>query len=1180
MQFTEEQATAIFTSERNLMVTAGAGSGKTRVLVEHFLNLLEVHPDWQLNQLVAITFTEKAALEMRGRIRQGVEQRKRAAQEDPPRRARWEAQEALLDQARISTIHSLCGQILRANPALVPLDPAFVTLDENEAGLLQNQAIELALADLSQGPAGDLLRRYPLESLRQTLREFISRSKSGALAESLKVDWWSVWQATYEQASQAHWEAFLGDEDLQAALAWRPPLPEGDKLSLIFEEVWALAERFAHEGPDGALGLWQAIPPLIRLNVGAPKAWAALGIDLSRAKDVLKSIREACQAYAESALPPLGDWDAQALDLAKLWGQAVGLAADHYTRLKDQSSALDFDDLEYLTLHLLKHEPGLAERYAGREFKQVMVDEFQDTNAAQREIVYALTGLDPQAAQAPQGRLLVVGDPKQSIYAFRGADVSIFQSMLGDILRTGGQEVTLSYSFRSHQDLVAGFNGLFGPLLRPQSRLAPAYEVSLGQPMQADRPSPAPRRPPIAYILCNPGPGLSPAPSAEALRTWQAEEIAQRLLFLQTEGHQIYDRARGEYRPFQFGDAVMLFRSFGQTPIIEKALRRAGIPYRTIGGRNYYQQIEVQDLLNLLRALHNPYDHLALATALRSPLFGFSDEALLRLRSRPGPGQVRPGLWETLYDFDLPWPEGERPALEFAREVLSRLRSLAGRVTVEALLEIILEETAYDALLSSLPDGDRRRENVQKLLARARESGRVVLGDFLRYLQGLSDADPREGEALLKAEGAVQLMTVHNSKGLEFPLVILPFLEWSRGNVNPPNLLLDDRLGPACLLKDEEGNPQGFAYALARQIQAEREAAESKRLLYVAMTRAQDDLWLVGHMKESKEGPKIEKASWLALLEGHYDEFFAHLPALQREVVAPIPPWLLEGRPGPEDQGQVGPSEAGLALWEGLSHLEAPSQALPDMARPIPYRLPGGLRHLSVSILEKMGGAAYYKPPAEGWRAFRHSLLHDSPPPIRSLLRDPQAQGPWRRRILGRMVHRALQVQALRHHQEPGRLRRILEAYAWQEGLSQKDEVDEVVGEALGLLENFQTHGPRPLVEAEAALREVPFVYRLGAYLIHGVMDLVYRYGDQWQVLDYKTADIPAQQADWHAERYAIQMGVYALALQERLGLASPPPAQLYYLHPGHLVTLEPARWRAALAQFEDRLGLALAAED
>ena len=385
-------------------------------------------------------------------------------------------------------------------------------------------------------------------------------------------------------------------------------------------------------------------------------------------------------------------------------------------------------------------------------FRQVLVDEFHDTSPLQWQIIRAL------ANPSEPGRLFIVGDPRQSIYGFRGADVGNFQKALEEIRAAGGTQVTLSQSFRSHQPLLDVLNRIHRVAL-PDNR---------HEPMVSERRRTPGDHPALEFMLMDhKAAGLSAAEGRDHL----ARKLARRLQVLVAERHPLVHSESGENRPLEYGDVALLFRTHNRMPEYERAFADLGLPFVALGGRGFYGRQEVLDLLNLLRTLRSPADDLSLASVLRSPLFALSDEALLTLRmSRDCDGGQAP-LWDALMrSSDLSGRDVRQAC--FARDCLQELAAMAGRVRVDALLREALARTGYLATLSGLYDGERRRGNVEKLLTRATERP-MLFTEFESLCRDFSQREVREGDAASGGEGAITLMTVHGSKGLEFPLVVL-----------------------------------------------------------------------------------------------------------------------------------------------------------------------------------------------------------------------------------------------------------------------------------------------------------------------------------------------------------------------------------------------------------------------
>jgi ATP-dependent helicase/nuclease subunit A len=836
MQFTPNQRIAI---ERpgHLLVEAGAGSGKTRVLVERYLQLLlaeagHTSATIAVERILAITFTEKAAREMRERVRETIEQRARAAGLSD--RAFWEELLAVVEAARVGTIHSFCADLLRAQPAETGIDPHFGILDEVQAGLLIDESIDETLrAAVADPQTSELLAEFAPDELRALLSGLLrgggeTRAAIAATAEDpdrLVSDWY----AQIDSVRRRAWSDLQADPDWVAAadllLARAATAPPNDKLS---EQVRAVATWL--QGLTGAAPADFRPIDEIRLNVGSKKAWGAAELDDVRA--ALRSLRE---SYRRERVifdvvpdPDLDLRMARAISAVRRLFQQADRA---YRQRKSRIDMLDFDDLERRARELLEQHPELRRRWHA-ELRTVLVDEFQDTNDDQRAIVYALAGLALNESTTAVARpdLFVVGDGKQSIYRFRGADVSVFRRVRSDLEERQVVPVSLNTSFRSNPTLLAWINRLSAALFARPHELQP-FEFPF-EALESARAAPDHRHCVEWHIIAE-------HESVEALRMREAQVVVQRIKALAEDraGRIVYDPLQRRWRAPGYGEIALLFQASTSFEIFEEALRNAGIPFLTTAGRGYYGRKEVQDLMHLLRVLDDPNDDLALVGLLRSPMFAIDDATILDLRRAN-----RYSLRDALIAVD---PVGDTP-LQRAWRLLDELFGLRGRLSVVELLRTALAQSGYLATISGLNDGARRRANVEKLLAAARLAGSRGLRAFSEYLDQLLRTETREGEAPLEADDSVRLMTVHRSKGLEFPVVLLPDL----GRRAPPlNARWLARRAYGVVLQtraaaDESQLPAGML--IARRIEAAMERAERERLLYVGLTRAKDYLILSG----------------------------------------------------------------------------------------------------------------------------------------------------------------------------------------------------------------------------------------------------------------------------------------------------------------------------------------------
>lgn len=1168
--FTPAQDRAIHTLDRNLVVVAGAGSGKTRVLVERYLRLLDTHPEWELNQVVAITFTQKAAQEMRDRVRTELLKRMEAAQTNGDSRAMalWSKRVSAMDSARIDTIHALCADILRQNAAEAGIDPTFEVLDDVEARTLRESVMDDLLVALAANddPVIELFTEYRADDVRTALTELLA-DQPDTPADDLMRHWRELWEADARRTI----ETLLADPAFRQAATWHERgLPTGEDKLL---DVWKICQMHLStliSSQDWAVQLasLRQLKEAIKLNGGKAGVWGGREI-MEEAKAVLNTLRERAEEVLKFIGDEPGDVDEHAAQLLPHWAALLRLMRSAYTDAKRERGVLDFDDLEALTRLLLREREDVRRRYRGAEFRHLLVDEFQDTNDAQWDIVRLLA--PPEA----QGTLFVVGDPKQSIYSFRRADVRVFGEAQQVLSSQGGEIVSLARSFRTHAPLVACFNTLFSRILmRDSASIAADYQVDLGEPMDAARGT-SPQDDPFIELWIIDRTDKEDDDARGVGQRAEAEAIAERIHALIRARTLVYDRALGTTRPMGYGDCTLLFRSMTDAPVYEDVFKAAGLPYVTIAGKGYYNRQEVADVLNLLRAIYHPGDNLALATALRSPLFALSDDALYALRSRRGEDGMIPPLWDALADpTGLPADEAE--ALACARATLLRLRSVAGRVPIAELLEMALDATDYLAVLTGLTDGARRRGNIEKLLEKARSSGKLTLGEFSQYLKDLSETETREGEASLDATGAVTLMTIHKSKGLEFPVVFL--VDAQRESSDSAALLVNDpQVGLACRVYDakQDKMTSPFAYRRAALLHKARDDAENRRLLYVAMTRAQDRLIISGYASRRANEEGWNAKGWLGqIIEGFElgncepgTHSFDWGQFLIRQIPARREPTHREPPP---------------AAWE--LHQAAP--AMPPLLAAVRFERDASARALSASQIAHLGGFATEEMPERRSRyrlRLLHSLLRDAPERIDRVKSTRSSQVSARR--IGEIVHRALRWWQFPTDRDD--LRDILRSYAWEEGIVEPEHINIAINEARNLLRGFQSSPLWAMIDEARRdgqhFPELPILYQTDKRTIQGKLDaLIVRPDGAHAVIDYKSSTMRdganPQVAAQHARRYYLQVGVYAAAIQRLTGAI--PDIYIHYIRYNHTIRVTTEAWQSALAQLESVIGDAIGQDD
>jgi len=837
--------------------------------------------------------------------------------------------------------------------------------------------------------------------------------------------------------------------------------------------------------------------------------------------------------------------------------ELVPLYARRYAEAKRAVSGLDFADLELLTRDLLRGRDAVREHYRGR-FSQVMVDEFQDTNRLQTELI-ALVARD---------NLFTVGDERQSIYAFRGADVGVFEQHR-DAAEQQGRAARLAVNFRSVPELLRVLNGAFARV--------PGFERDAAVPAPGAHEASRQSAPAVELIVVDSGrghwddqakgdrPGLGVDPFGASMRSvppWRAAEA--RLLA---------DRLAAGVAALEFepAEVAVLVRAGTDLGVYERALEERGLPTYVVGGRGYWSQQQVADLRAYLAALANPHDELALFTLLASPLVGasFDTLALLRLRSRalgrdpwwalesalcPG-GDGAEGLAGALPGRDL--ARLERFARRFAAE-----RRAAPRIALETLIDRVVTDSGYDRVVLALPAGERRMANVRKLLRLAREfeaeEGRDLRG-LVDFLDSQDLAQAREGEAPLEPENvrAVRLMTIHAAKGLEFPVVCVADLGRSgRGDDTPLRVTEDGRAGLELLSLGGERSAALDLEEIKRE-EAERAEEEERRVFYVAMTRAKRRLIVSGATNtdswpEPKPlGPPMEWI-WRALA-----------PSLAADAA----------RSPTGESEQPGQEPVGARLRYTLCSPACVRAVLPAWARaPVPVSVGTGAngdRHRSPA-----------PPPAPPPRAPTLALRRLSYSALESYARCPHCFYLERVLGLGDLMD-GLDVDRGGDGELPALVRGTV-VHALLERLDldrpallSAEEVAAAIereGEAAGaaeiapiraLVEGFLGSSTAARLAAAAGVRrELPFAFAVSpdgreqsSLLVSGVVDALGREPDRTLIVDYKSDRLESSDPAGLAERkYATQRAIYALAAL-RAGAARVEVVHLFLERPEQPVT-------------------------
>jgi ATP-dependent helicase/nuclease subunit A len=799
---TVEQAAAIAASGRNVMVEAGAGSGKTGVMVDRYCRLV-CEDGVPAEAVLAFTFTDKAAAELRQRIRAALEMRAEAGSE--------RALELLggLGGAWVTTIHGFCNRLLAAHPVAVGIDPRFRVLDAPEAERAAREAFDEALEEFlaeGEGAREETVAAFDIAGLRAMV--------CGAHAE-------------------------LHSRGVADPRLGRPPVTDaGAALRAAADAASAALEDLRPADPNREL-VERALATLSAPEGEVPSLDDLVSLRTESKAKPLSAYREAIDAAVARA--------AEADEGGTAYRHVVELLelfSVRFAAVKERRAGIDFEDLQILAVRLLEQtETGAA--YRGR-FSHLLVDEFQDTNRLQLRLIEALRG--------PGSRLMVVGDELQSIYGFRHADLDVFREQRRAIEAAGdGEALELSGNFRSRPELVGAVNALGERLLGEAYRPLRVGAAPL---------SAAPRGAgPAVELLLTGRDGwdedtieLEPAIDARtpANQLAEARFLASRLRELADEG-------------IERGEMVVLLRAFTHLDAYEDSLERAGLRPYVVGGRGYWSQQQVADVCALLATIANPLDDQALFGALASPACGVAPDTLWLLRAAAGRGrsiwraiEQIVGLGEAeLADpgrvEQIPAPERELLS-GFATRIVA-LRERAPFLPLADLIDAAVAETGYDLAVLMRPAGEARFANVRKLMRLAAEyeagESRDLRG-LLDFLAARAEADG-DAQAATAVEGhdGVRIMTVHSAKGLEFGVVAVPQLSRSllAGSRTPLLTLGREPEEPRVGMQLRRLGAASINLFAQRELRAEgqrRDAEEGLRLFHVAATRARERLVLSG----------------------------------------------------------------------------------------------------------------------------------------------------------------------------------------------------------------------------------------------------------------------------------------------------------------------------------------------
>lgn len=1198
---TPGQAAAV-SARGNVLLEAGAGAGKTSTLVARCLAQLEAREaPVSIDEILMVTFTEAAAAEMRRRIRETLSARVAAE----PANLRLAEQLALLDQARIGTLHSFCFRLVRDHFHELGLDPQSQVLDEGEARLLASETAGdvvnrcFELEPMAARPVLDLIRRHG-EGDARMIEELVIATHHHLQTLPDPEGWLAREEQAWRRYDRGQWEAVLADEFQAARSEWLEELSAQPANNVI-----------AHQ----CAGRLRVLPGArSRAEIAQTAGWLAGFRDEAhwdrnkgKHRDPILGIFDEAARLASLASMGEDGVDPLELDFALMQSHVlalIGLVREfgrEFSLRKRQRAGLDFSDLEQISLRLLwdadASAPSPAARHWRARLKSVLVDEYQDINEVQDRIIAAIS------REGNDSNRFLVGDVKQSIYGFRLARPDIFLRYARTWRAGGGaagQVLPLSDNFRSHEAILEFVNACFALLLREDlggigypedARLR--FGDPEGRKLLARGHDARPR-----VELClrltssrrpvREGEKGEDAGAEEDLTNAELEAVltANQLRQLKATGVEIFDREQRRLRPVEWGDMAVLMRATsGRAEVFAQVFARAGIPLRAERG-GFFESVEISDFVNLFLLLDNPRQDLPLLAVLRSPLVGLSPDELVAVRAA-APGERC--FWTALQRYqELAAPGAGLMFRKLQRflDAFARWREQVRRGSLSHCLEEILDATQYLTWLEAQPRGRQRADNVQRLLELTRRydswQGRG-LHRFLKYVR-LLDEDGQGPESAAPATGdAVRLMTIHASKGLEFPVVVLAGLNRPiRRDAPQAGFFIDDELGicPEVFSADRNLRYPSLRLLRAERQREERTIAEEIRLLYVAMTRACDRFLLVGTVAESRAHDR-----WSRQLDGPLSRLTMARARSPLDLIGPLLPALCQR----DDWPDVPSGASELFAWRIIrpderiemvgaevsgsdrtierptaGELEALTQRL---AQPYPFL--AATRQVGKTTVTRIRRQLTEQADAEAGRLFPDKDEFVSRPVSRQL--SAAEVGVAHHTFFQKLSFDAVaSVEDLQREAE--RLVNLGELSAEEQRVLQFDQIASFWSSPVGVEILARLAGVERELEFTTVFSTGELATLAGTALpaspgedpivVQGIVDLaVISPGDIW-LLDYKTDEIPVTAIAERARRYQPQIELYRRALARIYGRPV-TRAWLHFLGPGVTVAMDEATPRA-----------------
>lgn len=902
VSWTTEQQQVIDLRNRNILVSAAAGSGKTAVLVERIVKIItdKNHPV-DIDHLLIVTFTNAAAAEMRERIGNAIEK----ALDEQPGDEHLLRQLTLIHNAQITTIDSFCLYVVRNHFHEIDLEPNFRIGDEGELKLLREDVLGRVLEQNYEEPSeafSDFVEGYASGRTDAALNEMILQLYEFSRSYPWPEKWLDSFVGAYrietrEELDRAEWLAPLTEnicfvlKDCEQLLKQALAITQQDDGPDMYEKA-VQSDLEKYEGLAGLTSFCELSEALS--NIKYDRLASSRGFEGDSDKlELVKSLREQakdvvkklCRQYffcsPEMMIEQLERTEPMLEEVVRLTKQF----ADEFAAAKRRKNLVDFHDVEHFALQILVDEETEKAKKTAEEFRdtfeEIMIDEYQDSNEVQETLLRSIS-----REERGENNIFMVGDVKQSIYRFRLARPELFMKKYDSysLEESTTQRIDLHKNFRSREEVLTCTNDIFYKIMA-RSLGNVEYDAEAALYPGASYPVSADFIPEI--LLADSNDELLEDTELTDKKTLEAKIVAEEIKHLM-KMQPVTDKAAGTLRAAHYSDIVILLRSLsGWADSLVEVLNENGIPAHTVSSTGYFSTVEVQTVLSMLRLLDNPRQDIPMAAVLRSPMAGLTDEELAVLRLEDGSVpfheavlELAEGLYEEGGQIEISNSEEDqkqgrnadektenhieinahRKLLKFYKKY-KQLRQLVPDTPIHELIEIILRETGYGHYVAAMPAGNRRTANLNMLLEKAavyEKTSYKGLFHFVRYIDELQKYDVDFGEADMVGENedVVRIMSIHKSKGLEFPIVIVSGMGKNFNKQDTRSkMVLHPELGIGLDYMDGKlriKSPTIAKKAIAKQIDLEN-LGEELRVLYVALTRAKEKLILTGTLKDAAE---------------------------------------------------------------------------------------------------------------------------------------------------------------------------------------------------------------------------------------------------------------------------------------------------------------------------------------